>query len=614
MSVVKKTEFNAEGRARQGERKIKTKDKYDGVSPGKLLFSVSYNFGSLHVNIDAAKELFGRRSQDPYALVYLLAGDGSTYFQDGNEKTVTFDKTLDPPFKTKFEFKMALEELNKLSLVVAIWDSDSTSRDDYIAGVRLSMKEVQYFQKKELVWISLQAQLLDGHPGELNVKDVFGVVYHVGSWDLKTCNNHLVNFIEKARVLAEAMEVKKMYPDRLTETTNSMPPNAGMLFDEEIARLRAAMQRSRARMEDRRRERDVLQSENSGLMRRYMSSVAQLSQTRTVMAGLELRESELRSKMVGLDYLRIKIEELERRIREDQPRPSSWHERRILETMTKVNWDFGIDAINIGKSSVDQRTLDLIIKIQTEYLAKMKRKLEEVRRTYSLRYDEFILTVEKSAAEIMRLYEDIIRERSSKGPDYMNALLELEVKRDYGRREQTLRWDIEQLLARIASIGRDFYPIKEEIGRVGAELEALKVRLRELLKKMIDFAQSRYDVTNEISIYDNLIGFEEKRLASIGSQHRVSVKTSTVRRSHTADFGLSSHGSMSSSGYRRESGYSSPANTPTGTTERTLTSFEFRESGESVSVRRASQRSSTSSSVVNGRGSKFLDELKPEIL
>ena len=58
---------------------------------------------------------------------------------------------------------MSLDELNKLSLVVAIWDSDSTSRDDYIAGVRISLKEVQYFQKKELVWISLQAQLLDGH-------------------------------------------------------------------------------------------------------------------------------------------------------------------------------------------------------------------------------------------------------------------------------------------------------------------------------------------------------------------------------------------------------------------------------------------------------------------
>ena len=60
---------------------------------------------------------------------------------------------------------MSLTELNKLSLVVAIWDSDSTSRDDYIAGVRISLKEAQYFQKKELLWIELQAQSerLDGH-------------------------------------------------------------------------------------------------------------------------------------------------------------------------------------------------------------------------------------------------------------------------------------------------------------------------------------------------------------------------------------------------------------------------------------------------------------------
>ena len=50
-----------------------------------------------------------------------------------------------------------------MSLVVAIWDSDSTSRDDYIAGVRISLKEVQYFQRKELREIQLQAQLLDGH-------------------------------------------------------------------------------------------------------------------------------------------------------------------------------------------------------------------------------------------------------------------------------------------------------------------------------------------------------------------------------------------------------------------------------------------------------------------
>ena len=55
-----------------------------------------------------------------------------------------------------------------MSLVVAIWDSDSTSRDDYIAGVRISLKEVQYFQRKELREIELQAQLLDGHVSLVN--------------------------------------------------------------------------------------------------------------------------------------------------------------------------------------------------------------------------------------------------------------------------------------------------------------------------------------------------------------------------------------------------------------------------------------------------------------
>ena len=63
----------------------------------------------------------------------------------------------------------------------------------------------------------------------------------------------------------------------------------------------------------------------------------------------------------------------------------------------------------------------------------------------------------------MRLYEDIIRERSAKGPDYLHALLEVERRRDYRVREDSLRRDIELLQARIAGIRHDFYPIKEEV-------------------------------------------------------------------------------------------------------------------------------------------------------
>ena len=52
-------------------------------------------------------------------------------------------------------------------------------------------------------------------PGEIDRatwQDVFG---QICPWDLRTCNNHFVTLIEKNRVLAEAQEVRDMYPKEL---------------------------------------------------------------------------------------------------------------------------------------------------------------------------------------------------------------------------------------------------------------------------------------------------------------------------------------------------------------------------------------------------------------
>ena len=49
----------------------------------------------------------------------------------------------------------------------------------------------------------------------------------------------------------------------------------------------------------------------------------------------------------------------------------------------------------------------------------------------------------------MRLYEEIIKDRASKNPDYRNGLLELESKRRYREREEQLRRDIAKLEADI---------------------------------------------------------------------------------------------------------------------------------------------------------------------
>ena len=49
--------------------------------------------------------------------------------------------------------------------------------------------------------------------GAIDAKAIFNIV--LGSWDLKTCNNHLVAFIDRARVLAEAYEIKGSLPTTL---------------------------------------------------------------------------------------------------------------------------------------------------------------------------------------------------------------------------------------------------------------------------------------------------------------------------------------------------------------------------------------------------------------
>ena len=92
-------------------------------------------------------ELFGKESQDPYALVYLLdqkshgERHAKTWFQEKNMKTKTMKETLNPVWDHSFRLAGA-NDLEKKSLVIAIWDKDSTSRDDYMAGVRIPLEEV----------------------------------------------------------------------------------------------------------------------------------------------------------------------------------------------------------------------------------------------------------------------------------------------------------------------------------------------------------------------------------------------------------------------------------------------------------------------------------------
>merc|ERR1712025_774013 len=143
-------------------------------------------------------------------------------------------------------------------------------------------------------------------------------------------------------------------------------------------------------------------------------------------------------------------------------------------------------------------------------------------------------------------YEDIIRERSLKGAERKNHLLDLEKSRAYQLRIEQLLTDIKNFDSRIGSlegkIGGLDGDFRNKLALLDAELNGLKQKLRDLFAMFSAFAQSRYNETNEVSIYNNLLGFEEGRLADNVHkvQRKVTVSESVVRASHAADVSLGS--------------------------------------------------------------------------
>merc|ERR1719318_822638 len=487
-----------------------------------------------------------------------------------------------------------------------------------MAGFRLSLQEVQFFQHRGLVWLDLQHQGFDGHPAEVSAKAIFGIV--LGSWDLKTCNNHLVAFIDRARVLAEAYEIKGSLPSTLTERTSLMPPDASRLFDEEIIRLKRVLSLGRSKLVERRGERDSLKTENSHLNAAYIQSQHTLKERQSTLYGLEIRESELSAKVIGLDHLREQIRILEMRItterqRVDQGR-SSWQE--VGHVHEEALYIPSLGGINMGQSKHEEEKRRIEIRIRNEFLRRMKAALDKARKSYQLKYQEFILKIERDADEIMRLYEDIIRERSLKSADRKNHLIDLERTRAYQLRINQLMADIRDFDSKIGSIegrlgGLDA-DYRNKLAHLDADLNALKQKLRDLFAMSSAFAQTRYNETNEVSIYNYLLGFEEGRLADIlhRVQRKVTVSESVVRASHAADVtlgggmsGAFGHGysvKSGSGGYRRESGYSSRAHTPSSVHGGGMEVFDFPESvsyGEQ-SMTKTTTRSSRNSAAGYG--------------
>jgi len=491
-----KEEYNACGRA--DRRKIHGPDHYkNGQSPGSLNISLNYSAdGILNVFVDSAKNLYGKRSQDPYALCYLHErGERKSWFQVGNNKTNTMDKTLEPVWKHTFQLKMNMTELSRKSLVIAIWDQDSTTRDDYMAGIRINLRDIHQFDfRKGLITVQLMAQdATDGHPLETNIHYWRGL-------DLKTCNNHLVAFIERARVLAEAIEVKKMYPDMLNNLSE-VKFDAIKMMKDEIIQMRRKFEERRKYLVERMELKRNLSETKHGYERTYEQCRVTIQTLCSTSCGLRTDQTHL---LIAVN-------------RKDD-----------IETKWNV-------SLNLGESSQYQQWLERRIRIITEYEHKMKMRLSEVRMTYSEKYQSFIISLRTDTDKIMSLYEELIQLKIAKNPGYRDGLLELETRRNYRFRIDTLSTDIN-------SINEALRILQEKLARMEGDwmsqirplddgLAAMKAQLREMLLKMVAYAESRYTVTNEVAIYEKLLGFEDKRLIAFAERVLKSVRVRQSRES-----------------------------------------------------------------------------------
>lgn len=552
------------------EEKVETRAKHMAGQPlkikgeptfpmghGILNFKMDYFWGFLHVHLERAG-IKGNLSQDPFALVYLHnEATGFSTFQIDNNGTMTHDSNINPVFSHDFFFRMKGAEIQKRELVIAIWDDDSgKSHDDFMEGVCIKMGEFAYFEKLgKSVSVQLKCQEKNGHPARMTSQDVdsiFKIRKSEKKMNLETCNDQFLAFIERARVLSEATDIKLSLPKSLQEQTSVTLPNVERVLESEIMRLRNLMSQRKEVLYRAHTSLDTLKVENK-----------------------QLTEEYLRSQKLFFE-MEHNIFAFQNTNRKSVSVPARSHHEEVAT----------LEALNLGKSMRQTQQMEMYISIKSEYEERIKKELNKARLFFKEKYALFIEELEKKANEIMDLYEELVRARENKNSEYRMKMLEMERKKDFDRRIQDLRSKIQEDELKIQEwrynldgLGNKY---KSQMTSLDAELERHKEIIRGLFDDMCKYAMSSWNESLEIGIFGQLIENEESRVGSYSRKKEVTVRKSVSERLSTSLTGRqeATRESFGVFNARKDSGYLSPrSKTPDNILETRTFSSNDRDSG-----------------------------------
>eukprot|EP00092_Neocalanus_flemingeri_P015332 GFUD01016584.1.p1 GENE.GFUD01016584.1~~GFUD01016584.1.p1 ORF type:complete len:510 (+),score=191.20 GFUD01016584.1:123-1652(+) len=484
------------------------------------------------------------------------------------------------PKKRRSSSTVDLREMNKLheSMVKQMTDTDDYETEKVSRRVSHAASYSSVHRAEELTPVTRTVRSAVGHSAELILKD---------------CNNTLLTFIDKARILAEAKEVKTSLPNSLKEKI-SIEMDVTNAFVDEIAKLKMKIDETKKSNQARSHDLGKLKEENVEISKRHQQNQRALQERETELHSLETEELELETK-IGSANMRLKerilqleaeIVKFQATLKEVSASFGGIEESKVADNFASPEEEFEMKKSLIGKMSEQksQEEKAIIIKIKNEYLEKMKAALHKVRLEYQQDYQKFIQKIETESAEIMQFFEALIQARMHKNAAAMNysSLLELERMRNYQGRIDQLETDRDRLegIIRMAegNIGNLALEYKDQLADLDQKLEALKFKLRDLFTEFSSFAKWKYGHSHEITIYSRLLQYEQGRLEENKPPMQVSVEEKTERSVRSVAVVLGRDGQTVDLGHkkekkpRRESGYKSSGDkTPEGTLDRGLT-------------------------------------------